>query len=152
MIGFKDLYGLLSVHGAMDCTHIHIHKPTCAFIADFYSYKLKAHNLQFQVVVDRDKHFCDVFVGLPSSMNDFKIVWLSNFYQEVTYNGLFNLELRCQDGICPCILGDKGYFMLPCMIIPHKQSSNIQHTVLEDVYNRKLSKVRNVVKNAFKIL
>ncbi len=152
MIRFKDLYGLLLVHGAMDCTHIHIHKPACAFVADFYSYKLKAHNLQFQVVVDHDKHFCDVFVGLSSSMNDSRIMWLSNFYQEVTYNGLFNLELRCQDGICPCTLGDIGYFLLPCMIIPHKQSSNIRHMVLENVYNKKLSRVRNVVKNAFRIL
>jgi len=29
--------------------------------------------MQFQVVVDHEKHFWDVFVGLPSSMNDSKI-------------------------------------------------------------------------------
>jgi len=106
------LCGLFSIHGAINCTHIHIQKPTCALVVYFYSYKLKAHNLQFQVVVDHDKHFCDVFVGLPNSMNDSKILWLSNFYQETTYNGLFNLELRYQDGICPYILRDKGYFSI----------------------------------------
>ncbi len=102
MIGFKYLCGLLSIHGAIDLHTYTYLEPTCAFVVNFYSYKLKAHNFQFQVV-DHDKHFCDVFVGLLGSMNDSKILWLFNFYQKITYNGLFNPELRCQDGICPYI-------------------------------------------------
>jgi hypothetical protein len=79
MIRFKDLCRLFSVHGAIDCTHIHIQKLTRAFIVDFYSYKLKAHSFQF-LVVDHDKHFCDIFVGPVGSMNDSKILWLFNLY------------------------------------------------------------------------
>lgn len=57
MVGFRDLCGLLSIHGVIDCTQIHIQKLTNAFTTSIYSYKLKAHSLQFQVVIDHDKHF-----------------------------------------------------------------------------------------------
>jgi hypothetical protein len=57
MVGFKNLCGLLSIHGVIDCTQIHIQKLISAFTTNIYSYKLKAHSLQFQVVIDHDKHF-----------------------------------------------------------------------------------------------
>jgi len=46
MVGFKDLCGLLFVHGVIDCTQIHIQKPKGAFVVNYFSYKSKAHNIQ----------------------------------------------------------------------------------------------------------
>ncbi len=57
IVGFRGFCGLLSIHGVIDCTPIYIQKPTSGFIIDIYSYKLKAHSLQLQVVIDHEKHF-----------------------------------------------------------------------------------------------
>ncbi len=78
------------------------------------------------------RHFYDAFLSLLGSMNKYRIPRLS---QETTYNGFFNLELGFRNEIHSYILGDKGYFLLPWLMIPHKHSANNQHTNLEDVYN-----------------
>jgi hypothetical protein len=71
-------------------------------------------------MVDHEKQFRDVFVGLSRSMNDFRILHLSNLYSKVTFDGFFDHEHGSQDGINPYILGDKGYPLLPWFMIPHK--------------------------------
>ncbi len=38
---FKDFYGLLFVHDAIDVIQIHIQKPWSPFAKNFYSFKLK---------------------------------------------------------------------------------------------------------------
>jgi hypothetical protein len=60
--------------------HIHIQKPTCVFFANYFSYKSKAHIKQLQAIVDHEKHFRNVFVGLQKSMDDFRVFRLSNLY------------------------------------------------------------------------
>jgi hypothetical protein len=47
MIGFKDLFGLPSIHGTIDVMQVPIYKPKGAFPRDYYSFKLKAYNMQF---------------------------------------------------------------------------------------------------------
>jgi RNase H-fold protein (predicted Holliday junction resolvase) len=80
MASFKDWCGLPSIHGAINYTHIHIQKPTGAFVVNYFSYKSKVHIKQLQAIVDHDKRFCNVFVGLPRSMDDSKVLQLFNFY------------------------------------------------------------------------
>jgi hypothetical protein len=76
--------------------------------------------MQFQAMVDHDNHFWDVYVVMFGSMNDYRIFWLSNLYQHATYEGLLNLDWSFQDGIRPYLIGDKGYPLLPWLMIPYE--------------------------------
>ncbi len=105
-----------------------------------------------QVVVDHKKQFQDIFIGFPISMNNLKILRLFSLYKKAKFDGFFDLEHGSHDGIHPYINGDKDYLLLLWLMIPHKYSANVKHTFLKTLYNRHLSKGRNVVENAFGIL
>ncbi len=48
------------------------------FCSDCYFFKSKGYNIQSQVIVDHVKQFRDIFIGIPSFVND---VWKScNFF------------------------------------------------------------------------
>jgi len=64
---------------------------------------------------------------------------------------MFHLN-KGEEGIKPYLIVDKGYPLLPWLMIPHKQTNNIQHTILEALYNKHFSWGRNVVDNSFGIL
>jgi hypothetical protein len=45
MVGFKDFCGLPLVHGAINATQIHLHKPMGQrFAIDYYYFKLKRYS------------------------------------------------------------------------------------------------------------
>jgi hypothetical protein len=50
MIGFKDFFCLPFVHGTIDVMQVHVYKPKGPFVGDYYSFKLKEHNMRFQVI------------------------------------------------------------------------------------------------------
>jgi hypothetical protein len=85
MVGFKNICGLPLIYGAIDYTQIHIQKPEGACATNFFSYKSKGHNMQLQVVVNHEKHFQNVFVGMLGSINDLRIIQLSNLCQRPTF-------------------------------------------------------------------
>jgi hypothetical protein len=71
MASFKQLCGFLSVHDVIDCMQIHILKPKNVFtIVNYFSYKSKSWSLQLQVMVDHQRWFQNVFVGMLNFMND----------------------------------------------------------------------------------
>jgi hypothetical protein len=72
------------------------------------------------------KEFWDVFVGLRGSMNNVQILHLSNLYGKAMNGNMFHLN-KSEEGIKPWLM------------IPHKQTSYIQHTILEALYNKHLS-------------
>jgi hypothetical protein len=82
MVGSKDWCGLMFVHSVINCTQIHILKPNGVFSSNYFPYKSKVHNMQLQEMVDHHKCFCNVFVELPKSMNNYKVLWLFNLYQK----------------------------------------------------------------------
>jgi hypothetical protein len=113
MARFKEVCNLPSIHGAIDCTYFHIQKVVDAHATCYVFYKCKYHNMQLQVVVDHQRRFRGMFVGMPSSMNDARIMQLSSLYPKATHHGLFHLDHGFQNGIYPYIIGDKGYPLLP---------------------------------------
>lgn len=77
---------------------------------------------------------------------------LSSLYQKATHHGLFHFDHGFQNGIYPYIIGDKGYPLLPWLVIPHKHNATTKHTLLKAFYNRHIFRGRVVVENVFKIL
>lgn len=151
MQGFQDWCGLPSVHGAIDCTQIKIRRPN-VFAEDYYYYKSGCYTIVTQAVVDYRKCFTDIFVGLPGSVNDMRVLRKSGLYRAVQEKGLMDmLPSNNQDGIPPYLLGDKGYPLLSWILTPVKDDGH-ELSVIEYIYNKKHRRGRSVVENAFGIL
>ncbi len=81
-------------------------------------------------MVNHERCFWNVFIGMLGFMNDSHILWLSSLHLKATYGGLFNFGLHgSQDIIHSYILGGKGYSLLLWFMIPHKQTTNVKHTL-----------------------
>jgi hypothetical protein len=100
--------------------------------------------MQLFAIVDYRKHF----VRLPGSMNDVEILCLFSICQKT--RGIFFNEFDSHEDIKPYIIEDKGYQLLPWLMMPHKQI-NVQHSILEALYNKQLS-CDKIVENNLGIL
>ncbi|GBG82613.1 hypothetical protein CBR_g34983 [Chara braunii] len=65
--------GFPNCFGAIDCTHIYIHKPTGAPSTNYYDRNHK-FSVQAQVVVDLDLQILDFHVGYPGSVHDVRVL------------------------------------------------------------------------------
>jgi hypothetical protein len=72
--------------GAIDGTHFSIAKPA-HFSEDFFYFKTNGYSLVCQAVVNKKKQFLDVFVGLPKSLNDARVLRRSGLYNRRAING-----------------------------------------------------------------
>jgi hypothetical protein len=145
---FQELCGLLALVGAIDGTHISIAKPRYR-AEDYYYYKSGDYTLNCQAVVDSKKQFLDLYLSMPGSTNDARVLRHSSLYRLGMSGNLFDAHY-VMDGFSPYLLGDSGYPLLPWLMVPHKNVRNF--TVLETLFNRKLRKGRCMVENAFGIL
>jgi hypothetical protein len=103
MLDFKNWYGMPNVMGVIHGIHICITKPTSNFSKHYYYHKTKGYNIMAQVVVDNQKKFMDVFVGLLGSVNDLCV-------KEI------KLVSMCIAWGPPYLLGSKDYQLLPCFM------------------------------------
>jgi hypothetical protein len=73
-------------------------------------------------VVDCNKKCTNVFVGLPSSVNDLKALCRFGLYKNVQYNGLFDINKVSQNEfVVSYLLGDKGYPLISWIMMPYKE-------------------------------
>jgi hypothetical protein len=100
-------------------------------------------------VVDSNKRFLDLYLGMPGSTNDSRILRRSFLYHLGISGNLFDARYAI-DGFNPYLLGDSGYPLLPWLMVPHKNSRNL--TLLETLFNKRLRRDRCLVENAFGIL
>jgi hypothetical protein len=100
-------------------------------------------------VVDSNKRFLDLFLGMPGSTNDARVLRCSSLYCLARSGNLFDAHYS-MDGFTPYLLGDSGYPLLPWLLVPYKHVRNF--TLLEALFNRKLRKGWCMVENAFGIL
>jgi hypothetical protein len=91
MNDFKQLYGLPPVVGAIDGTHFHIKKPPSS-PEDYFYFKTNGYSIACQAVVDSQKKFLDIFVGMPGSTNDARMLRRSSLYCEAREGNLFNAQ------------------------------------------------------------
>jgi hypothetical protein len=68
-------------------------------------------------------------------MNDVQILCLSSLYGKGMNGDMFHLN-RGEKRIKTYLIANKGYPLLSWLMIPHKQTNNIQHIVLEVLYNK----------------
>jgi hypothetical protein len=71
---FKAICGLPGVIGAIDCTHVTISKPKVGS-KDYYHFKSGGYTLNYEAVVDSDKKFLDLYLGMPNSIHDVCVFW-----------------------------------------------------------------------------
>jgi hypothetical protein len=83
-------------------------------------------------------------------MNDAHILQISSLHQKATNGYLVQID-QGENGIKPYIIVDKGYPLLPWLMIFHKQG-NVRCTILELLFNRQFSREASVVENSFGIL
>jgi hypothetical protein len=70
---FFQLCGLPGVVGAIDATHISIKKPKYGAV-DYYYFKSGRYTMNCQAMVDSKKRFLDLYLGMPGSTNDARIL------------------------------------------------------------------------------
>lgn len=147
---FREFSGLPGVVGAIDGTHFHIRKPIDS-PEDYYYFKSGGFTMQCQAVVDKARKFIDLSVGMPGSTNDARQLRRSMLYEKATSSNLFN-PADAVEGFTPYLIGDKGYPVFPWLITPYRDIPGGRRSVQEQLFNRRLSRARSVVENAFGIL
>ena len=86
-----------------------------------------------QGVVDAQKHFTDIFVGLPRNINDSRILKKSGLYRHIENCSLISDNLYHTSDIPSYIIGNKGYPLLPWLLTMFKDDGRPQ-TYLKTLY------------------
>jgi hypothetical protein len=93
LFDFKNWCGMPSMMGAIDGTHILIAKPFGVYFKNYFFHKTWGYSVVAQVVVNNQKRFMDVCVGLFGSVNDFGVLRKSILYQCAIHMGLFDMAI-----------------------------------------------------------
>ena len=114
-----------------------------------YYFKSGGYTLNCQAVVDSNKRFLDLFLGMPGSTNDSRMLRRSSLHHLAMHGNLFD-RVNGDDGFSPFLIGDSGYPLLPWLMVPHRGPGQL--SLAEELFNRRLRRGRCVVENAFGIL
>ncbi len=109
---FRHWCGLPCVQGTIDNTHISITKPIEPYAKDYYYFKTIRYSMVLQIIVECNKRFTKVYVGLPRFVNDFHVLRLSSMYKKTMYKRLLDMDKSTCFDIPPYLLGDKGYLLI----------------------------------------
>lgn len=102
-----------------------------------------------QAVVDSDKRFLDLYLGMPRSTNDSRMLKKLSLYNLAMHGNLMDAQ-HAVDGYTPYLVGNLGYPLLPWLMVPRRGNDRL--SISEALFNKKLRKGRCVVENAFGIL
>jgi hypothetical protein len=125
MESFKQWCGLPNVHGAMDGNHIIIYEPQTLFPKDYYYHKIGNYSIVVQAIINCNKKFTDLCVGMLDNVNDYRVLHRSTLYQHVQFHGLSDPN-KGVDGVPPYLLSDKGYPLICWVMTPFKRKDNIK--------------------------
>lgn len=92
----------------------------------------------------------DIFIGLRSCVNDFRVFGKSALYNQAWCHELFSKVIGLQEGFSPYLLVDNGYPLLSWLTSTQHRDGD--HTSFKILYNKMHRKRRLVVENAFGIL
>lgn len=91
----------------------------------------------------------DLYVVMPGLTNDSRMLRKSTLFYKGQYGTLWDHCLSFQ-GFSPSLLGDRGYPLLPWLMVLHHQHGAL--SVADRMFNRRLSWRRSVVENTFGIM
>jgi hypothetical protein len=100
-------------------------------------------------VVNSNKRFLDLYLGMSGSTNDACVLRRSSLYHKAIHNNLFDSRYAV-DGFSPYLLIDYGYPLLPWLMVPHEGHGILP--VADTLFNKKLRRGHGIVENTFGIL
>lgn len=121
IVCFKDRGGLFSMQGAINKTHISMQlNPLGPFHLDYYHHKTCGYNIVAHVVIDCNKYFTNLFIGLPNNVNDYRVLKRSTLYKCAHYHDLFkHTKSSC---VLPLyFFRDKEYLLIYQIMTPSKE-------------------------------
>lgn len=127
--------------GAIDGSHIRILKPKQH--PNSYLNRKGFHSVLLQGVCDPEKLFIDVFVGVPGSVHDSRLLSMSDLSERIQ-NGEITFPNNGH------LIGDLAYTLSINLMVGFKNFGNL--TPRQIRYNTKLSKTRVIIENAFAYL
>lgn len=136
MEGFRDISGMPGIVGAIDCTHIHILRPTCDN-PELYRNRKGYFSLNCQAVCGPDLTFFNIVARWWGSAHD------SNIFNNSRLR--FEFEQGMHRGK---LLGDMGYPCRNYLLTPLMHPRNQQETA----YNVAHIRTRNKIECAFGVL
>jgi hypothetical protein len=93
MEDFREWCGLPGVVDAIDGTHFDIRNPHHS-LEDYFYFKSGGYSMQCQAVVDKKKRFLDIYVGMPGSTNDCRMLKCSTLYNHARIGRLFEANVN----------------------------------------------------------
>ncbi|KAI5641899.1 DDE superfamily endonuclease domain-containing protein [Phthorimaea operculella] len=142
MQGFQDMYGIPHTLGAVDGTHISIHKPPInhptAPGSLFYNRK-GYYSINCQMICDAKSRITSVNPNFPGSTHDAAIWQSSNVHQYLKDQYVDHRPMEW-------LLGDKGYPLLPWLMTP---LAEVGAGTPEERYNKMHSHARVVIEMTF---
>ncbi|BBN11025.1 nuclease HARBI1 [Marchantia polymorpha subsp. ruderalis] len=150
---FKDRTGLQNMCGAIDGSHVKIHKrPDKEYSPGNYKCRHHFFAVLLQVVCDHRRMFWDVCCKAAGSTDDATHLRGSSLFQKLT-NGevLVDTHVRIKGNhIRPYIVGDWGYPLFSFLLTPF--TGNGSGTPAQNFFDERLMKGRAMVEEAISLL
>lgn len=127
------------VIGAIDGTHIHIHKPKKH--AESYINRKGYHSIQLQVICDSTLKFIHCYAGQPGSVHDMRVFRLSGI-QSICTENYFPQNSH--------LLGDAAYALQKHIMVPYKNNGHLTEAQIN--FNQRLCSARVMVERAIGLL
>ena len=143
----ENRWGLPHCVGAIDGSHIPIIAPQ-EYHCDYFNRK-GWHSIILQGVVDGKGIFWNVFAGLPGSLHDARVLRLSTLWELASGGNHFRAHTRNIGGVTAgyYLLGDSAYPLQNWLLKPFQDTGRL--TAEQHLFNKKFSRARVVVENAF---
>ncbi|KAK1886217.1 REST corepressor 1 [Dissostichus eleginoides] len=144
---YENRWGIPHCVGAIDGSHIPIIAPQ-EYHCDYFNRK-GWHSIILQGVVDGRGLFWNVFAGMPGSLHDARVLRLSTLWELATRGNHFPAQTRNIGGVSMgyYLLGDSAYPLQNWLLKPFQDTGRL--TAEQQTFNRKFSRGRVVVENAF---
>ncbi|XP_063634875.1 putative nuclease HARBI1 [Cydia splendana] len=137
--GFYEKFGIPGVCGAIDCTHVALHRPH-EYEERFFNRK-HFHSLNVQMVCDHENYILNVDASYGGATHD-AFIWANSVIRN-------HFEQLCGTGEIAYLLGDSGYPLREYLMTPVDGAAEDSP---EGRYNDVQKRARSIIERTFGIL